>query len=383
MENKATIKKVRSKVGIFGVAGYNRGDDAIAISVVAGLRRAGLNCDFIIPTLRRSVDFADLETFVLNRRTVSGITRLIAAIWHCDVILLGGGSLIQDKLGGSRTRGVIGYAWTITLIAKYLGKPILTIPLGVDELETDLGRRASREIFRRLQRLTVRDRLSADNVIEILGENSSSSHLVRSYDPAFWYPHNIKSRTREKEPHYVLCPAFEGLEEHHISLIFASVATALLKSNPKARITLVAMDERIHEDGAKISLIQAVMPQELRDRISSLVPKTVDETVEVLATASGVVAMRLHAIILSYGKVPVFCVSRTTKTDALIEELGVAGLRLSRAHDADAVGALALAAMHDKDALSCHSSKLLTIRDELDCYFSDTCSEIRSLIAAS
>jgi polysaccharide pyruvyl transferase WcaK-like protein len=134
--NNELAKSALRRIGIFGVAGFNRGDDAICHSLIAGFRRERRDLAFVVPVLRHGAiaDEPGVRTFQLDRRSLAGMARLAAHVWRCDAVVLGGGSVIQDQLGGSRLRGILGYSWMVSGLARLLRKPLVTAPIGVDAL---------------------------------------------------------------------------------------------------------------------------------------------------------------------------------------------------------------------------------------------------------
>lgn len=309
-------------IGLFGVAGSNRGDDALALALADGFRSNLEHVRFVVPVHQLSALSApDIVTFKLNRKSVFGIVNLIYNIQKCSVVVLGGGSLIQDRLGGSRFLGIMGYVWFVSRIARIFGKPLITAPIGVDELTTEDGKRAAVEILSSLDQLTVRDPFSANVAIGLLPDLS----LSIAVDPAFAWP----SGQVIPGSHYVLAPAYEGYKNEEITNLFCKIADDILENDPVSTVCLLAMDERMSEDAGHIGLIKDAVLQKNRNRVICTVPRSVDEAVTTLRSSRGVIGMRLHALILAASFVNTVCVSRTTKSKALMSDLDMRGVDLS------------------------------------------------------
>jgi polysaccharide pyruvyl transferase WcaK-like protein len=90
------------------------------------------------------------------------------------------------------------------------------------------------------------------------------------------------------------------------------------------------MDERPEEDGGQCARVRELLPQALQGRVSVIVPASLDAALAALHGADVLLAMRLHALILSAGITPTVCLSRGGKTDAIAAELGIP-LRCTRA----------------------------------------------------
>ena len=320
------------KIGLFGVPGFNRGDDAITLSLIEGFRRACPNATFVVATLRSRPNFHDKNVafFEINRRTLSGYFSILLSIAKVDLVVIGGGSLLQDKMGGDRLNGVLGYAWTVTFLSKIFRKVIVTAPIGIDELTSKRGRDAAREVLARVKFLAVRDGLSKKIGLELL-ENSLVPQVF--CDPVFGWNPAVSDIGNIPVGSIVLAPAFEGAGDENIALLFACIAKELMHYFPGIPICLIAMDERKDEDAGKLSLIRRHLNTEQNQIVTDFIPRSAVEARECLIKSRGVVAMRLHAIIIAYGYVPIFCISRTTKTDALIAEYSVDGLKLGSLSD--------------------------------------------------
>ena len=344
------------KIGLFGVAGFNRGDDAIAAGIVDWVTTRHPNARITLAVLRHQCEppLGHLAQLMIDRRSPGGLRRLIAGVREQDVVLIGGGSLIQDKHGGGRWRGVLGYAWTVTALARLFGKPILAIGLGIDELGSAGGKAAAREVLGRIDWLSVRDQRSAS---EALALGRERGEITVGPDPAFAFPQsNLPSGGGD---YIVLSPAMENVGEQHIAALFAKLASAISSAHPDLGIKIVAMDERAAEDAGKLALITACLPAGEASRVELVVPANAEEAATLLRGARGIIAMRLHALILGYGFTRLYCISRTTKTDALMQEYEIAGGTL--ADDPEALVAGALSSLIDNDRFG----RQQTLRDDV------------------
>lgn len=344
------------KIGLFGVAGFNRGDDAIAASILDWVRTRHPHAQITLAVLRHqsAPPLGLVRQVLIDRRSPGGLRRLIASIREQDVILIGGGSLIQDKHGGGRWRGVLGYAWTVTALARLFRKPILAVGLGIDELGSPGGKAAAREVLGRIDWLSVRDRRSAD---EALALGRGHSDITVGPDPAFAFPHG--DLPSGEGDYIVLSPAMEDVGEEHIAALFADIAAAVSSAHPDLRIKIVAMDERAAEDAGKLALIIDRLSPGDASRVDLTVPSDVREAAALLRGAEAIIAMRLHALILGYGFARLYCISRTTKTDALMQEYEIAGGTLG--DDPRSLVAGALASLIDDDRFS----RQQTLRDDV------------------
>lgn len=305
---------------IVGLAGSNRGDDAIAECLSSAVQEMFPTSQVSLFAVRPPLNcHPKIHTHIIHRRSLRFHAQLWQAIARADAVIIGGGSIIQDKFGAGYIRSVMGLFFEVSFLTKLLGKKLITAPIGVDELETPRGRKIARAILARCDKVALRDTLSQNQLSKILANTPCEVYT----DPAFCFP----DVPFEPKPHLVASPALEGKDEEYIIAVNAAAITRYLEAYPDHTATLIAMDDRLQEDGGKISRIHARIPEALRERVTMRVPATASEAAAIIRSGSHLFAMRLHAIILGYGFVKSFCFSRTTKSDALMVESGVPGVR--------------------------------------------------------
>lgn len=354
------------RVAICGVAGYNRGDDAIALALAEGILAQEGDARIAIAVLT-SANLARppaVRTFLCTRSKPAGLLGLAWAIARSDVVVLGGGSLIQDKFGGDRVKGVMGYAWLVSWLAVMLRKRLVTAPLGIDALHSRGAEEVAAEILGRCHQISVRDAKSLGNARALVPDKEP----VRVPDPAF----GIASTPRpaDRDAPFVLAPAFEGEYDDLVADIFAEVAIGCAAAGDRP-IVIVAMDDRQEQDAGRIGMIIDRLPPHLRGRVSLAVPTDLDQTLTLLRGAAGIVAMRLHAMILGYGFAPISCLSRTTKTDAFMEDYRVPGLPVVPGEDPRATAAGLVGGMLDWRERADQESKRMQILEELESYYAN------------
>src|SRR5579864_1697438 len=169
------------------IAGYygagNAGDEAILAGMLGELRQQ-------IPGLDPVVVSADPASTAAAYRVaaVSKIDKpaLIAAVRDCDLILLGGGGLLQDYWRmdiGDLFRPDAHAAYSAyAALAALFDKPLILYAVGVGPLRTDEGRRSARMICDEARLITVRD-AESKTLLEELGVDGDRVHVTA--DPAF------------------------------------------------------------------------------------------------------------------------------------------------------------------------------------------------------
>jgi len=380
----------KPRIGILGAVGTNLGDEAVAVASVSLLRRAGLDAEFSITTavpgaITRS--YPDLDEFVLRRSSPWGWVRLVRWIYSLDVLLVGGGSLIQDKLGISRLRGLIPFLSQVLAIARFARKPILTLPVGVDRLETELGRAMAGPVLRKFDYLQVRDPGSASNAKEYGG---GAIDPVLVCDPAFSldetsdvFAAGATTSLSLASPYIAISLVRENLPLERLLAAIQSLIQEVLSEG--YQVLLVPMDKRQNDELGVFQELQHGLPEQQRSRCTILAPDTpLQDVIRVLRGARFLVAMRLHAAILALGYTPVFMISRTTKTEQLIEGFGLASTG-AEATDCEAtLAAWSKAQLHPASAPVDELSGQRTLRMDkrllLEAAFANLATKIRERI---
>lgn len=144
-----------SRVLISGYYGFhNAGDEAVLYGIVRALRQRA-------PRLEIAVLSADPED---TARTygVAAFNRwnpftVLGQLRRADLVISGGGSLLQDVTG---PRSILYYLGVV-LAGRLLGRPVAFYAQGIGPLTTWLGRTLVRLIVNRVNLVTVRDEASA------------------------------------------------------------------------------------------------------------------------------------------------------------------------------------------------------------------------------
>lgn len=146
------------------IAGYygfhNAGDEAL----LAGIRRA---LGQVLP----DVAFTAISGTASQTRQLHGIAAVsrsdLSAIWRAigraDLVMFGGGSLLQDV---TSSRSLIYYLG-LAVLAKLRGKPVMFCAQGVGPIRRPLGRALVPLVVNRVDRITVRDPEAAETLRQL------------------------------------------------------------------------------------------------------------------------------------------------------------------------------------------------------------------------
>lgn len=173
--------------GFYGAG--NLGDDAILESMVDQMRRLpGVESITVSVYGNRDAYSGAYPVRVVPGRDTD---RLFRAIEQCDVVVVGGGGLLQDyhgfkvsdlldkPLGSQAKRSALGYYGLPLVIARILGRPTMLYAVGLGPFRSAEAAHAAGWLAQSVSAITVRDQASAQLLRE-LGHDGA----VVTADPA-------------------------------------------------------------------------------------------------------------------------------------------------------------------------------------------------------
>ena len=294
-----------ARILIVGLAGHNLGDDAIALCSAAALRQHHVT----VTTVQRGrlIQYG-IDELLLNRKSLHSLRAIFQEMRRADLVLMGGGSLIQDKLGVSLLRGVLAFFLQMVVLARLSGARVATLPIGVDQLDTRLGRLFGRVSTRLLEGLAVRDVGSMLLVRKALGYKGP---IRVAADPVALLPMIRRPVDRHK---VVLSLAKENL--NHAKLVTSAETFCRRMISAGREVILLIMDARAGEEVD----IYDVLVERLKPSVRIFQSDNVYQVQQLLAEAGCLVSCRLHPMIIGLPLLPVVGLSRTTKTDIFCSE---------------------------------------------------------------
>ncbi len=283
------------KIFILGVAGYNIGDDAIAYVVARHLRIDNSVKVGVINNGRLSK--YGIEEVLISRTSIRGVWAILRAIFWSDVVLIGGGTIIQDKLGISYIRGMIPFFLQVVIVAKALGKSVLSVPIGVDRLHTNLGKKLYMYIDKCVDIIFYRDSLSFDYSEKVLQRKLDVNNVY--YDPAIL----LKSSELNVCNYAVLSLVGESISIDILKILIDKFLNLCdrLEVEPK----LLVMDSRPDEELRVYNFVKA--------NVEVINTEDLFSTVDLIRNSKFVLSMRLHSLILGLGYTKLLCISRSEK----------------------------------------------------------------------
>lgn len=289
--------------GYYGFA--NAGDEAVLAGLVQALRA------------RRPADELTITALSINpeeTRRTHGIeaahrykTReLLPALRSTDVLLSGGGSLLQDV---TSAHGIFYYLGVVRL-AQMLGKKTMFVAQGIGPLVRPRSRRLVAAVANRLNAITVRDADSAA-LLRAIGVRKPPVEVTA--DPALLLaPANTYEPLKGPSFGVALRP-WQGHDALAIQL-----ADACQQPLAECRAVLVAMQP----ESDKISMEQFGQKWRQVNRVTDS-PRGLTSVLSSLGCCQMIVGMRLHALILAAAcGVPSVALSYDPKVAAFMAQSG-------------------------------------------------------------
>ena len=173
----------------------NIGDAAILASTIAILRKniPGANITVFANDPEKIALLYSVKTLYKGRKFFAGIAALldtIKTIYHADLMIWGGGHLLQDK----SSQLYIPFHLSKVFLAKLLRRPVMAYAVGVGPIDRKLGQFLTKHIVNLIDFISVRDRESKD-LLKKVGVNNKPIHVTA--DPAIVLAPTGQERARE------------------------------------------------------------------------------------------------------------------------------------------------------------------------------------------
>ncbi len=308
-----------SKIVISGYYGFNNaGDEALLSAILASLRAIEPDVDITVISGNPGNTIAMHQVKSLYRFAA---VRLLKAIGEADLVISGGGSLLQDV---TSKRSLLYYL-SIIAAAKCKGRKVMLFAQGIGPIRNRFMRLLTRTVCNKADLITVRDRDSAEE-LERMGVSVENVEItadsVLTLNPA--------SKLKGKE---FLSKA--GLDPYR-PIIGVSVREWPDNQHclEQIAIALGSISDRFNAQIAVLPL-QVSMDMKASQILMNYLPKTRNKVVLVKGKYSTedflsiigcfrlLIGMRLHALIFAaVMKVPLMAVSYDPKVDSFVKEIG-------------------------------------------------------------
>ncbi|MEG6615160.1 polysaccharide pyruvyl transferase CsaB [Peptococcaceae bacterium 1198_IL3148] len=309
-----------AKVVLSGYYGFdNIGDEAILYSIIQALRDSQPEIEITVLSHNPDRTKQLYNVAAVNRWQFKEVT---ATLRNADLLISGGGSLLQDVTGLKS----LGYYLGVIALARSLDKPVFFYAQGIGPVNSSWGRRMMRQVVNRVQAITVRDEASKE---DLLAMGVTKPPITVTTDPVL----GIKITDQHRQWGQKILQDLGMAADKPIlgiSIRNWQDRTATLEQE------LARCADHFIGMGWQVLFLPLHYPddQEACCRVANIMERssarylvkenyTVTEFMGIISQCQLMVGMRLHAIIMAAAAgVPLVGVSYDPKIDRFMQQLG-------------------------------------------------------------
>ena len=289
------------KILVSGYVGFNNfGDEAIFYALSRHLKELGFNVS-VLCNNTKEVE----EKYEVNAYYFKSLIQILKAILNCDILISGGGSLLQNKTSNFS----LFYYLFIILFAKLFFKKVIIFAQGIEPIVGKFPEFITKTILKFVNFITVRD----NNSKKLLKSWNINSTLVS--DPAYSLVQDRKIEENKKGL-IVQLRNYRGMNYEFISSLALFIA-----QNYKGEVSVFSFQDEIDERIC-FEFIEELKKYNIK---AQYIPnKSTEETINIINKAQYVISTRLHGLIISNAlNTRTFAISYDEKIKTLINELNL------------------------------------------------------------
>ena len=308
-----------SKIVISGYYGFNNaGDEALLTAILASLRAVEPKADITVISGNPGNTIAKHQVKSLYRFAA---VRLLRAVGEADLVISGGGSLLQDV---TSMRSLLYYL-SIIAAAKWKGRKVMLFAQGIGPIRNRFMRVLTRMVVNKADLITVRDRDSAEE-LERMGVSAVKVDVMA--DPVLML--NPESRVAGKtilkeaglDPYKpIIGVSVRVWPDNQRCLKQLAAALGTLSEKYNAQIAILPL--QVSMDLKDSQLLQSYLP-DIRNKVALLQGDySTEEFLSIIGSFRLLIGMRLHALIFAaVMKVPLMAISYDPKVDSFLKAIG-------------------------------------------------------------
>jgi polysaccharide pyruvyl transferase CsaB len=293
-----------NKILISGYYGFNNaGDEAVLAGLIKALFSQVPQSEITITALSGSPLMTSAQHGINAR---DRYRELFSSIARSDLLLSGGGSLLQDV---TSAHGIFYYLATVR-IAQLLGRKTMFVAQGIGPLNRARSRNLTRFVANRLDAITVRDAASKD-LLNSLGV-TKTIHVTA--DPALLLQPTI---SRRQGGALLSVRQWPGLSQSFNQKLAAAIDTSGLMSRPES------LNMHGLNDAEAADAVLSLSALRTAERNNEQYGQDYQSLLNKISGAEMVIGMRLHALIFAAAAgVPSIALSYDPKVTAFMKEIG-------------------------------------------------------------
>ncbi|ARU60468.1 polysaccharide pyruvyl transferase CsaB [Tumebacillus avium] len=307
------------------VSGYygfdNLGDDTVLYGIMSSIRKRQPDAEIIVLSNQPDRTEALFGIKAVNRWNFGVIIR---ELMKCDMLVMGGGSLLQDVTGG---RSILYYLG-ICKLAQFIGKPIVFYGQGIGPITKPFSENLIRRVVNNVNLITVRDEKSRQDLLQY---GVTKPEIYVTADPAF----AIDPELFSKDAGAKMLKEF-GVKTSYLGGIkkVAGIAIRNWPSNNTYYKVLAENADALVRDGWQVVFIPMQYPGDVgaSQRVLSYMKEravllnrqfSFRDIANIIANSDLIIGMRLHSLILAaHCGVPFVSLSYDPKIDRFVQRVG-------------------------------------------------------------
>ena len=279
------------KVLLSGYYGFdNAGDDAVLYAIVHTLREVIPDVDITVLSNQPEKTAEQFQVKAVNRW---GKKDIFHSVRECDLLISGGGSLLQDV---TSRNGILYYLGIIKL-AQMMRKKVIVYAQGVGPINDSRNRSLTAKILNKVNAITVRDFDSRNLLMEI----GVYKEILVSVDPVLGIPPKsidekkgqnlLKSAGWDAEKKTVMVSVRNWKYSERFFKAVAESCEECIRSGKQVVLVPFHYPEDV-EAGDQVASLMKEKPVVLRENYGP------EDTMAILKNADIILGMRLHSLIM-------------------------------------------------------------------------------------
>ena len=309
------------KIVVSGYFGFdNSGDDAILKAMVEDFKKLNReNFEIKMTALSKNPEKTK-KVYGIDAVNRFSLPELISSLKDADLLLSGGGSLLQDI---TSTRSIIYYL-SVIILAKMLGKKVCVYANGIGPIDKRKNRILTKRVLNKVDYITLRDKLSYDFVRDL---GVTNKNIEVTADPVF----TLKAADQDRVE--------EILRDEGIKITEKTLGFCIRdhKKDESIKEKFAKTIDLLIEAGYDILLVPFHTPRdnvysrEVAEKCSHkekvmLIENTYSagELMGIFKKLRLLAAMRLHSLVYAASvNLPMVGIIYDPKVEAMVEELGI------------------------------------------------------------
>ncbi|MBQ9697222.1 MAG: polysaccharide pyruvyl transferase CsaB [Acidaminococcaceae bacterium] len=308
-----------SKIVISGYYGFNNaGDEALLTAILASLRAIEPDSDITVISGNPGNTIAKHQVKSLYRFAA---VRLLQAIDSADLVISGGGSLLQDVT----SKRSLAYYLSVIAAAKWKGKKVMLFAQGIGPIRSGFMRMLTRLVVSRADVITVRDDDSAEELkrIGVPPEKVEvTADSVLTLEPASRLQGKTILADAGLDPYKpIIGVSVREWPDNQRCLQQLAVALGELSRQYHAQIAILPLQVSMDRNACR--LLRSYLPETGHKVVLLDTTYSTEEFLSIVGSFRLLIGMRLHGLIFAaVMKVPLMAISYDPKVDSFVKAIG-------------------------------------------------------------